>query len=78
MAGGQTAILAEFAFNANSDTTVLKMTQIRATSPIMLTPLTESAMNEKCYICDQKKDQLIVHHSNSASADRKSPALVTA
>jgi len=70
--------LAEFTFNANSDTTVLKITQIGAISHIMLTPLRESAMNEKWYISDQKKGELIVHHSNSASTDRKLRVLVTA
>jgi len=44
----------------------------------MLPPLTESAINEKWYISDPKKGELIVHHSNSASTDRKFQVLVTA
>jgi len=44
----------------------------------MLTPFTESTTNEKSCVIDQKKGELIVHHSNSASSDRKFRPLVTA
>ncbi len=35
-------------------------------------------MNEKSCVNDQKKGELMVHHSNSASSDRKFRPLVTA
>jgi hypothetical protein len=43
----------------------------------MLTPLPESATNEESYISDQKKGELIMHHSISASTGRKFRPLVT-
>jgi hypothetical protein len=54
------------------------MSQIGASSVIVLTPLTANAANEKHWFTEQKKGSVTVNHSNSATTDRTYNVVVIA
>ncbi|HEX3862100.1 MAG TPA: hypothetical protein VHY35_10455 [Stellaceae bacterium] len=70
MRGGQNVTIAEFTLKAGVTNTILYASQIGATSVITLSPITQSASNEKVWISNQKLGQAQINHSNSAATDR--------
>lgn len=70
LAGGQNVTIAEFTLKPNATSTILYATQIGATSVITLSPITQTAADDKPWASNQKQGQATITHSNSPATDR--------